>query len=1088
MQLLDASKGFRRLPALFSLWLATSAAFGQFAPNRYALVLEDPPVAARYASSQREPSAAATTYRQQIEVRQRALRSQLAARSVQVTGSASTLLNAIFVAAPETRVAEMRSFAGVAAVVPLRRYRRSLSRAATLVNAPPAWTAAGGQANGGAGLKIGILDTGIDETHPAFQDASLTMPPGFPKCAGSDCAFTNNKVIAARSYVRMLAAGTDPSNLAADSRPDDYSPRDREGHGTALASAAAGVSNTGAVTFSGIAPKAWLGNYKIYGSPEVNDFASDDVIIQALEDAVADGMNIISFSTGGAALTGPLDTGSACGRPNGVPCDLVATAFETAARAGVIIVAAAGNEENAGTNNPSYGTISSPANAPSVIAVGATTNSHYFYGVAVSASAPDAPSSLKWLPAEYSDATFPSSGAVSAPLVDVAKLDGTGLACSALPAYSLDAKFALIKRGDCDFSVKAANAFSAGAVGVVFYMATSDPLASPGEVWSYTAPIVMISQTDGQALQAYLATHPDAPVDIDPNGQEVEWPNYNELAVFSSLGPTAGDASIKPDLVAPGEDIYMATQSYDPLGFMHSSSRYASASGTSFSAPIVAGAAALVKQLHPGYTAAQVRSALVNTASQDVTKSESSATLPMDPRALGAGKLNAGAAVSATVAVTPTTFSFGEITTSSLPLSRELEITNTSANPVTLTLAASGTGTAVSLNRTSLTLLAGAREKVTVSLAGSTPTAGAYSGAVSVQGTGTSLRVPYLYMVPGSTTPNLIALTPSGFIGTVGLPVPGGVVAFKAVDEYGLPLRGWPVRWEPDTGARFADSDAVTDNYGVARARPVLGLTPGSYSFTATLGGTGGPSVTFSSWALGVPTILPNGVVNAASFESRAPLAPGSYVAIFGTGLSYTENAAFDARLPLAIDYVRVSFDVPSAGISVPAPLTYVSPNQVNVQVPWELQGQTSAQMKVAIDYSYGNVVTVPLANYAPAFFEISTGVVAALDAANQLISASHPAQRGTTIQLYANGLGPVANQPPSGEPAPLSPLCETTTQPVVTIGGRDLPAAWSGLTPTLPGLYQVNVALPSNLATGTLPIAIRIGGKTSPSSGLTVQ
>src|SRR6185369_13222179 len=115
-------------------------------------------------------------------------------------------------------------------------------------------------------------------------------------------------------------AGSAPLNPAADSRPDDYSPRDRVGHGTAVASTAAGYSNTGLVTFSGVAPKAYLGNYKIYGSPEVNDFTTEDVIIQALEDAMKDGMDIVSFSSGAPALTGPTDSGATCGLAAGVPC------------------------------------------------------------------------------------------------------------------------------------------------------------------------------------------------------------------------------------------------------------------------------------------------------------------------------------------------------------------------------------------------------------------------------------------------------------------------------------------------------------------------------------------------------------------------------------------------------------------------------------------------------------------------------------------------------------------------------------------------------------------------------------------------
>ncbi len=128
----------------------------------------------------------------------------------------------------------------------------------------------GGVSNAGAGIKIGIIDSGIDQTHPAFQDKSLTPPAGFPKCTNNhpeDCNYTNNKVIVARSYIRQQSAGTNPSNVAANSIPDDYSPRDRQGHGTGTASSAAGNVNTGAVTFNGMAPKAFLGNYKVLGSP-----------------------------------------------------------------------------------------------------------------------------------------------------------------------------------------------------------------------------------------------------------------------------------------------------------------------------------------------------------------------------------------------------------------------------------------------------------------------------------------------------------------------------------------------------------------------------------------------------------------------------------------------------------------------------------------------------------------------------------------------------------------------------------------------------------------------------------------------------
>ncbi len=1068
----------QRAAAVIALFLMVPAAVAQYLPNRYALILEDSPVAGRFAARGASVSAAAGLYRQQVEARQAALRSELAARQVQVTGSASTLLNAIFVAAPQERASELGSLPGVKAVVPVRRRSLSLNRAASLVNASAAWSLLGGQAASGAGIKIAVLDTGIDQTNPAFQDNSLPMPPGYPICSGDDCAFTSNKVIVARSYVRQLAAGSSLLNPAADSRPDDYSPRDREGHGTAIASVIAGVANSGTVSFSGMAPKAYLGSYKIYGSPEVNDFSSDDVIIQALEDAIRDGMDIVSFSTGGPAFTGPLDTGSACGLAAGVPCDLSAAAFESAARAGMIIVAAAGNSGNDGLSYPALHTVSSPANAPSVIAVGATTNSHYF-DETVSVEVASAPSSLRGITANAAYDAYSPLGAMTAPLVDVTALGNDGLACTSLPAGSLAGSFALIQRGSCNFSVKAASAVAAGATGIIFYMATSEPLIAPSGLSQFSIPVAMVAQADGLALKSFLASNPGASITIDPNGTEREYPYYNELAAFSSSGPSTGDSLLKPELVAPGTWMYMAAQDYDPLGFLYSSNRRATGDGTSFATPMVAGAAALVAQLHPEFTAADVKSVLVNTSSQDVTIDQDE--LPVGIQRRGAGKLDAGAAVGAAVTTDPATLSFGVLSSGSLPLTRRLQITNRGAASVVLSVTVSSPGTVtattVAVDKTSVPLTPGASATLAVSLAGSLPPPGSYSGTVTLQAAGTLLRIPYLFLVGSGVVSNLIPLTGYNFDGTVGQGISEGILSFRVIDAYGVPVSGAPVTWTTRAGLRLLAAESSTDKYGVAAAQPVLGLIPGNYSVTASVGER---SLTFSGYARSAPMISHGGVVNAASFEPASPVAPGSYVAIFGSGLSETTEAAATARLPLAMYYSIVSFDVPSAGISVPGHLTYASPRQVNVQVPWELQGQSSAQVKVSIFFSNGNVVTVPLADYAPAFFETSPGVVAALDAGNRVVSTLNPAERGKPVQLFANGLGPVTNQPASGEPALASPLSETRTLPVVTIGGLNADVSWSGLTPTLAGLYQINVTVPQGLAAGTHPITVTIGGKTS--------
>src|SRR5262249_24982726 len=120
----------------------------------------------------------------------------------------------------------------------------------------------------------------------------------------------------------------------------------------------------------------------------------------------------------------------------------------------------------------------------------------------------------------------------------------------------------------------------------------------------------------------------------------------------------------------------------------------------------------------------------------------------------------------------------------------------------------------------------------------------------------------------------------------------------------------------------------------------------------------------------GAPPILaPGGLVNGASFQAT-PVAPGSYLTITGQDLAKVTAGYVTTNLPLAIAATSVSFDVPSAGISVPGHLSYVSPGQINVQVPWELQGQSSAQVKVITTNIASLLATVPLADYGPAAFE----------------------------------------------------------------------------------------------------------------------
>ena len=1173
----------------------------RYTPNRYILYLSDEPVASRYATRDQLATSAAAGYRQQIQARQAAMVQDLVGRKIQVVGSASMVANAIFVSATADRLAELQSLPGVVGVMPERSVTPNLNKATTLSNAPAAWAQAaiGGQSNAGAGIKIGILDTGIDagsvHTSPAFADSGFTAPSGFPKCNAaingtpSDCGlYTNNKVIVARSYVSMIASGNCSgtsqtgactSTAAANpaiSLPDDYSARDRDGHGSAVAAAAAGVQNSGgAVAFSGMAPKAFLGSYKVYGTDGVNGSSTESVIIKALDDAIADGMNVINYSSGIPAFAGAKDDVQ-CGNKAGVPCDPLANAFEVAAQNGTVIVTAAGNFGSDPYGDIYYNTISSPGTAPSVITVGATVNSHVF-NPTVSINGAGIAANLKNITANLTDSYFSPSvvGANAGTLIDVTTLGDNGQACSPLPAGSLTDAYALIQRSpasvNCTFDTKAQNAAAAGAIGIVFYMADGTTLISPtGLYWGSTngdaffGPAVIVSLADGQNIKAYIDAHPGTVVTIDSAGAEQAVPNttaVNTLAAYSSLGP-AIDGSIKPDLVATGgfdgyqsaypsatNGIYTVGQSYDPNGGLYSTTGYVAANGTSFSSPLVAGAAALVLQAHPTWTALQVKSALVNYAAQTVTSDDNGN--PVDVQEIGAGALDANAAVTAAVTAVPSSLSFGYLATgTTLPKTIPVTVQNNGSASVTLAVTVTAgipaTGATVKADQTSVTLAAGAKTTLNISLSGTVPAGGEYNGMVTLTSASPSvtLRLPYMFLVGDGSSPVVnplwdmpdwqgggytltfaavnqdIGPLPVQVLDSWGVPVanstvtytvaPAGTITLKTVP--GAPgATGTSVSFQPAACTPASGSATVTcttNSYGIAWVELVTGSKAVGSSNPATIDAVAaGTDITDYVAIIAQPTLT--SVQDDGAFGNT--LAPGSYVALFGTNFAdpnylgdptngdKVDTTFTNGRLPLAWDYATVSFDAPASGnlpaISVPGYMEYVSSTQINVLVPWELENYPSASVKMSYLNSLwtpSNVLSsVPIANYTPAFFMYNSGSVFIADAVDPLCPAPYivgtvcPAAAGDLIELYVNGLGPTTNQPASGSPASTDPnnLAQTTTQPIVMIGGKQAQVQFSGLAPGYVGLYQVNAYVPSGLTSGNQPITIQIGGKTSPTS-----
>ncbi|MGE5646285.1 MAG: S8 family serine peptidase [Acidobacteriota bacterium] len=1058
------------------------------AARRYAVILQEPPVARQVASRHELRSARALAVSARIEQAQQELRRNLAGRNVRVAGSVKTLLNAVFVTGSEQDVAALRSLPGVRSIVPLRTFKLHLNKALSLVKTPEAWDALvkAGLPNPGAGVKIAVIDTGIDQNHPAFQDPSLEPPAGFPKCAGADCAYTNNKVIVARSYVWMAAQG-DPTV----SSPDDLSPRDRVGHGTAAAMIAAGVENQGPLAkITGVAPKAFLGNYKVFGSPGVNDGTPEDTVVQALEDALNDGMDVATMSLGFPAWFSPTDTGAVCGAAAGDPCEVGAQAVENAVAQGMVVAVSAGNDGDYGLYTPALSTIHTPGIAPSALTVGSTRNAHEWFS-SVSAAGAGAPDNVKGLAASSGDGPALSE-AFTAPLKDV-NADG----CAAI-GTPLTGAVALIPRGGCYFLDKVLNAQAAGASAVIFYDPGNEKPFGPSGLSSTTIPSMLVGKTSGQNLKAY-ALQQDARVTLDPSLKEFVDNTANALASFSSRGPSiAPETALKPEVVAPGTNIYMAAQRYDPNGQLYSPDGYVIANGTSFSAPMAAGVAALVKQVNREYTPAQIKSAIVNTAAGGVQDGGGAAGVT----AVGAGLLNAAGAVRSNVWVAPATVTFGVLTPALMGSSRKLHIINGSG--AALSLQPARPDAHIELSATSVA--PHQTTDVTVSLRGAMPPAGSYEGVITITGGAEPLRVPYLYIVGDNVPDNVIPVTNQDFDGTVN--EQDHFSGLRVIDRYGAPVLGAPVTWNAYGGATVTSADAQTYAYGWAGAFVKLGGAPDTYQdITATIGGSSGLQYTFTAFPRAVPTIDAGGVVNGASWQEKngslPAISPGSYLSIFGHALADYE-AKFDwylpkdyVYLPVSLAGVSVSFD--SGDVSVPGHLSYVSPGQINVQVPWELQGRSSASMKVTVGDSRSAVYTVKLADAAPGIFEFDpyqTGQVwAAAQHANTQpytdIGPPKPAKSGEWIVVWATGLGPVKKQPASGDVAPSGRenLAPTVLPVSVTIGGKAVTEFdFAGLSPNYIGLYQINLKVPEGVPPGVQNMIVTVGGSSSKPARIAIE
>jgi minor extracellular serine protease Vpr len=546
-----------------------------------------------------------------------------------------------------------------------------------LINAPLAWQGSGGAAGAGAGVKVAIVDSGIDYAHPCFTDTGYAAQSQL-----GDKRYTNNKVIAAKVFNNKT-----PSQ--------SYTPEAIDSHGTHVSGTVACNFETPTVVdgvtlpyrMSGVAPRALLGNYNVFPGA-VGNARSED-ILNALDAAYRDGFDIANMSLGGGA--------------SGVQ-DLLTIAVDNLDAAGMVVAVAAGN------SGPGARTIESPGSAARALTAGASAVGHEIVHI------------LRVGAASYPSVKgdFGPSG-VTAPLavlLDAASpFNGLSLACAAYPAGSLAGRIALISRGTCDFSVKMRNVQAAGAVGAVvmnrvpgaFVMGTSgDGLPEA------TIPGFMVDQLYAAALKGSGGSTTTLPLlgtyQLDATKNDV-------IADFSSEGPTDVDFRVKPDVMAPGVNVVSSI----PRAYCGGAPCFAFFNGTSMATPHLAGSAAVVRGAHPDWGASDIRSAVVNTALRKVVKDLDNTTILSAANKVGVGREDLAAAVGATVALDPVSVSFGAVPSGSgQSRTRSLTLTNTSGAAQTYTLKvveASGAGVGFAVSATSLTLAAGGSATVTVSLA-----------------------------------------------------------------------------------------------------------------------------------------------------------------------------------------------------------------------------------------------------------------------------------------------------------------------------------------------------------------------------------
>lgn len=456
----------------------------------------------------------------------------------------------------------------------------------------------------GKGIKVGVMDTGIDYDNPALGG-----------CFGANC-----RVRTGFDFVgdRFNSTGTGGALIP---HPDN-DPDDCNGHGTHVSGIVGANGTVNGVALTGVAPDVTYGAYRVFGCA---GSTSEDIMIAAAERAIADGMDVLNLSIGDAFAW---DT------------DVIAEAMNKATEDLIVVISAG----NSGANG--LFSLSSAGNAAKVIGVASLDNSHVelrtfktaddtSFGYIQAAASPEAP----------------TTGTANLTRIGTPTTANDG--CNALPAGSLTGKVVLIRRGTCTFHIKSLNAQNAGAVGVVLYNNVAGQFAATvAGTPAITIPVVSVSDVDGANLAGRIATPLTDTIQITWTDQLQTFPNLTagRASSFTAWGMTPS-LNLKPDIAAPG-GLIKSTWPMEGGGFN-------TISGTSMAAPHVTGAVALYLEAHPGGIGTEdLRTIFQNSA--DPAPAAPGVPGRESVHRQGAGMIDIDDAIMADALVTPGKVSLGE--------------------------------------------------------------------------------------------------------------------------------------------------------------------------------------------------------------------------------------------------------------------------------------------------------------------------------------------------------------------------------------------------------------------------------------------